>query len=89
MSVVDLTVKLGKPAAYDDIVKVVTAASEGAMKGVLGVTHDAVVSSDFIGDTRSSVFDVKAGIALNDSFVKLVCWYDNEVCICSWVHLIK
>jgi len=78
VSVVDLTVKLAKPAPYKDIVAAITKASEGPMAGILGVTHDEVVSSDFIGDTHSSIFDVKAGIALNDSFVKLVSWYDNE-----------
>jgi glyceraldehyde 3-phosphate dehydrogenase len=78
VSVVDLTVKLAKPASYDDIIAAITKASEGPMKGVLGITHDMVVSSDFISDTRSSVFDAKAGLALNDTFVKLVSWYDNE-----------
>ncbi|KND03787.1 glyceraldehyde-3-phosphate dehydrogenase [Spizellomyces punctatus DAOM BR117] len=78
VSVVDLTVKLEKPASYADIVATVKKAADGPLKGVLGVTEDEVVSSDFIGDSRSSIFDVKAGIALNDSFVKLVSWYDNE-----------
>jgi len=78
VSVVDLTVKLGKPAKYDDIVAAVKKAADGPMKGFLGYTGDDVVSSDFISDTHSSVFDIKAGIALNDSFVKLVSWYDNE-----------
>ena len=78
VSVVDLTVKLAKPAKYDEIVAALTAASEGPMKGVLGVTHDLVVSTDFTSDTRSSIFDAKAGIALSDTFVKLVSWYDNE-----------
>eukprot|EP00920_Eleutheroschizon_duboscqi_P035842 GHVT01086755.1.p1 GENE.GHVT01086755.1~~GHVT01086755.1.p1 ORF type:complete len:320 (+),score=52.66 GHVT01086755.1:968-1927(+) len=78
VSVVDLTVKLGKPAKYDEIVAALRKASEGPMKGILGVTDDEVVSQDFCHDNRSSIFDVKAGIALNDTFVKLVSWYDNE-----------
>ncbi|KAJ3397031.1 hypothetical protein HDU92_001044 [Lobulomyces angularis] len=78
VSVVDLTVRLAKPAKYDDIVAAVTKASQGDMKGVLGITHDEVVSTDFTSDTHSSTFDVNAGIALNDTFVKLVAWYDNE-----------
>merc|ERR1712196_606948 len=77
-SVVDLTVNLNKGASYDDIKKTVKAASEGPMKGILGYTEDDVVSSDFIGQTETSVFDAKAGIALSDTFVKLVTWYDNE-----------
>ncbi len=78
VSVVDLTVNLKKPAKYSEICAVIKAASEGAMKGVLGYTEDMVVSSDFIGDSRTSIFDAKAGIALTDTFVKLVAWYDNE-----------
>jgi glyceraldehyde 3-phosphate dehydrogenase len=78
VSVVDLTVKLDKPASYDDIKAAIKKASENELKGILGYTEDDVVSSDFIGDERSSIFDAKAGIALNDSFVKLVSWYDNE-----------
>lgn len=78
VSVVDLTAKLDKAASYDEIKKVMREESEGSMKGILGYTEDDVVSSDFIGDSRSSIFDAKAGIALNDHFVKLVAWYDNE-----------
>jgi len=78
VSVVDLTVKLGRPAKYAEIVAAVREASEGPLAGILGITEDEVVSTDFISDTRSSIFDVKAGIALNDTFVKLICWYDNE-----------
>jgi glyceraldehyde 3-phosphate dehydrogenase len=78
VSVVDLTVKLQKAATYDQIVAAVKKHAEGPLKGILGVTEDEVVSSDFIGDNHSSIFDVKAGIALNDTFVKLVSWYDNE-----------
>jgi len=78
VSVVDLTVVLEKGAKYAEICAAVKAASEGPMKGVLGYTEDAVVSSDFVSDPRSSIFDAKAGIALTDNFVKLVSWYDNE-----------
>jgi glyceraldehyde 3-phosphate dehydrogenase len=78
VSVVDLTVNLKKPAKYADICAAIKAASEGPMKGVMGYTEDSVVSSDFIGDPRTSIFDAKAGIALTDTFVKLVAWYDNE-----------
>jgi glyceraldehyde 3-phosphate dehydrogenase len=78
VSVVDLTVKLAKPASYDQIVAAVKKAADGPLKGFLGYTEDEVVSGDFISDTHSSVFDVRAGIALNDTFVKLVAWYDNE-----------
>jgi len=77
-SVVDLTVRLGKPATYEEIKAKVKAASEGPLKGILGYTEDEVVSTDFIGDSRSSIFDAGAGIALNPQFVKLVSWYDNE-----------
>ena len=78
VSVVDLTVRLEKAASYEEIKKAIKAASEGAMKGVLGYTEDDVVSTDFNGEVCTSVFDAKAGIALNDNFVKLVSWYDNE-----------
>jgi glyceraldehyde 3-phosphate dehydrogenase len=80
VSVVDLTVKLEKPATYAEICAAMKTASEsGPMKGVLGYTEDLVVSQDFIGDTRTSIFDANAGIALNDNFVKIVSWYDNEI----------
>src|SRR5262249_54612807 len=78
VSVVDLTCRLAKPAKYDEIKAAVKAASEGPMKGIMGYTEDQVVSSDFIGESCTCVFDAKAGIALNDHFVKLVAWYDNE-----------
>jgi len=78
VSVVDLTVRLAKPASYETIKAAVKAASENELKGILGYTEDEVVSTDFIGDSRSSIFDAKAGISLNDNFVKLVTWYDNE-----------
>ena len=78
VSVVDLTVNLAKPASYADICATVKAASENEMKGILAYTEDAVVSSDFIHDEHTSIFDAKAGIALTDKFVKLVSWYDNE-----------
>ncbi len=79
VSVVDLTVNLSKPASYEEICKVMKAASEGSLKGILGYTEDAVVSQDFIGETLSSVFDATAGISLTDTFAKVVSWYDNEV----------
>ncbi|XP_058794517.1 glyceraldehyde-3-phosphate dehydrogenase 1 [Phymastichus coffea] len=78
VSVVDLTVRLGKPTTYDAIKAKVKEASEGPLKGILGYTEDEVVSSDFIGDNRSSIFDAAAGIPLSDQFVKLISWYDNE-----------
>ena len=78
VSVVDLTCRLEKAASYDDIKAAIKKASEGELKGIMGYTEDAVVSSDFIGDARTSIFDAEAGIALNDNFVKLVSWYDNE-----------
>ncbi|WP_071145416.1 type I glyceraldehyde-3-phosphate dehydrogenase [Bacteroides ihuae] len=79
VSVVDLTVNLAKPATYAEICAAMKEASEGELKGILGYTEDAVVSSDFLGDTRTSIFDAKAGIALTDTFVKIVSWYDNEI----------
>ncbi len=79
VSVVDLTVNLAKPAKYDEICAAMKAASEGELKGILGYTDEDVVSSDFLGDTRTSIFDAKAGIALTDTFVKVVSWYDNEI----------
>jgi len=78
VSVVDLTVKLAKPAKYADICATIKAASEGAMKGILGYCEEDLVSTDMTGDARSSIFDAKAGIQLSDTFVKLVSWYDNE-----------
>ena len=79
VSVVDLTVVLEKEASMADICAAMKEASEGELKGILGYTEDAVVSSDFLGDTRTSIFDAKAGIALTDTFVKVVSWYDNEI----------
>ncbi|GLT38389.1 hypothetical protein SLA2020_126450 [Shorea laevis] len=78
VSVVDLTVRLQKEATYEDIKCAIKQESEGKLKGILGYTEEDVVSTDFIGDSRSSIFDAKAGIALNKNFVKLVSWYDNE-----------
>lgn len=78
VSVVDLTCRLDKPATYAQIKDAMKKASETTMKGILGYTEDAVVSNDFVGDARSSIFDADAGIALNDNFVKVVSWYDNE-----------
>jgi len=78
VSVVDLTVNLAKPASYDQIKAAMKAASEGPMAGILGYTEDEVVSTDFLGQSCTSVFDAGAGIALTDTFVKLVAWYDNE-----------
>ena len=78
VSVVDLTVKLEKPATMDEIVAKVKEAAAGPMKGILDFTSDEVVSQDFVAHTCSSIVDIKAGIALNDTFVKLVSWYDNE-----------
>ena len=79
VSVVDLTVNLERPASYDEICEAMREASEGELKGILGYTDEAVVSSDFLGDPRTSIFDAKAGIALTDTFVKVVSWYDNEI----------
>ena len=79
VSVVDLTVNLAKPATYAEICAAMKEASEGELKGVLGYTEDAVVSSDFLGDTRTSIFEARAGIALTDAFVKVVSWYGNEI----------
>ena len=78
VSVVDLTVELNKPATYAEICAEMKAQSAGALKGILGFTEDKVVATDFRGDARTSIFDAEAGIALDDSFVKLVSWYDNE-----------
>ena len=78
VSVVDLTVNLAKPASYDAIKTAIRAASQGEMAGILGYTEDEVVSTDFVGESCTSIFDAKAGIALSDTFVKLVSWYDNE-----------
>jgi len=78
VSVVDLTCRLEKGATYEEICKAMKEASTGSLKGIMGYTDDEVVSSDFIGDTHSCVFDAKAGISLNNNFVKLVAWYDNE-----------
>ncbi len=79
VSVVDLTVNLAKPATYAEICAAMKEASEGELKGVLGYCDEDVVSSDFLGDARTSIFDAKAGIALTDTFVKVVSWYDNEI----------
>lgn len=91
VSVVDLTCRIERAASYDEIKAVIKAASESPeLKGILGYTEDEVVSTDFIGDSRSSVFDAKAGISLNPNFVKLVSWYDNEYAYsCRVVQLAK
>jgi glyceraldehyde 3-phosphate dehydrogenase len=78
VSVVDLTANLKNPASYDDICKAMKKASEGELKGILAYTEDDVVSQDFVGESCTSIFDAKAGIALSDTFVKVVSWYDNE-----------
>jgi glyceraldehyde 3-phosphate dehydrogenase len=78
VSVVDLTVRLEKETSYEEIKKVFKSASEGALKGVLGYTEEAVVSQDFVSDPRTSIFDAGAGMELNSKFFKLICWYDNE-----------
>eukprot|EP01084_Bolivina_argentea_P216036 366965_1 len=79
VSVVDLTVKLSRPATYEGVCQAMKAASEGPMKGILGYEDQQVVSQDFVGDARTSIFDSKAGIMLNSTFVKVVSWYDNEI----------
>lgn len=79
VSVVDLTVRLKKPASYEAVKKAMKTAAEGSMKGILGYTEDAVVSQDFIGESCTSTFDANAGISLNDNFVKVISWYDNEM----------
>jgi glyceraldehyde 3-phosphate dehydrogenase len=84
VSVVDLTCRLDKPAKYEEIKAAMKAASEGDLKGILGYTEDDVVSTDFLGDARTSIFDAKAGIQLSDNFVKVVSWYDNE-----WGYSVK
>ena len=84
VSVVDLTCRLEKPASYDDVKAAMKKASEGPLKGILGYTEESVVSSDFIGDERTSIFDAGAGISLNNNFVKVVSWYDNE-----WAYSVK
>lgn len=84
VSVVDLTVRLKKPAKYEDICKAMKEESEGKMKGILGYTEDSVVSTDFMHDPRTSIFDAKAGIQISDTFVKVVSWYDNE-----WAYSVK
>ncbi len=78
VSVIDLTVELKKPATYQEICDAIQDAANGSMKGIIGYTNDDVVSSDFLGDKRTSIFDAKAGIELTDKFIKLVAWYDNE-----------
>ena len=78
VSVVDLTVRLEKPASYNDIKATLKEAANGELKGILGYTEDAVVSQDFVGAEESSIFDAAAGLSLNNNFVKLVSWYDNE-----------
>ncbi|MFA5627597.1 MAG: type I glyceraldehyde-3-phosphate dehydrogenase [Thiohalomonadaceae bacterium] len=90
VSVVDLTVELNKEASYEDICKVMKAASEGELKGVLGYTEEMVVSTDFIGNSAPSTFDVGAGIALDNTFVKIVAWYDNEYgYTCNMLRLVE
>jgi len=90
VSVVDLTCTLAKPATYEEICRTMKAASEGELKGILGYTEELVVSSDFNGDPRTSIFDAKAGIALTDTFVKVIAWYDNEWAFsCKLIDLIE
>ena len=79
VSVVDLTVNLAKPATYAEICDAMKEAANGELKGILDYTEDDVVSSDFLGDTHTSIFDANAGIALTDTFVKVISWYDNEI----------
>lgn len=91
VSVVDLTVRIEKPASYEDIKAAIKKASEGPMKGILGYTEDEVVSTDFIGDARSSIFDAKAGISLNPNFVKLISWYGmyrSKLVVFEWHNCI-
>jgi glyceraldehyde 3-phosphate dehydrogenase len=78
VSVVDLTVNLARPASYEQVKAAMRAASQGELKGILGYTEDQVVSNDFLGESCTSVFDAGAGMALSDTFMKLVSWYDNE-----------
>ncbi|CAL5405205.1 unnamed protein product [Camellia sinensis] len=78
VSVVDLTCRLENSASYEDVKAAIKYASEGSLKGILGYTYEEVVSNDFVGDSRSSIFDAKAGMGLNASFMELVSWYDNE-----------
>ena len=78
VSVVDLTAELETPATYDQICAAMKAAAQGPMAGILDYTDEAVVSTDFLGDRHTAIFDAKAGISLNDHFVKVVAWYDNE-----------
>jgi glyceraldehyde 3-phosphate dehydrogenase len=78
VSVVDLTVRLEKETSYAEVKKAFKAASEGDLKGILGYTEEKLVSQDFVGDARTSIFDAGAGIELNSKFFKLICWYDNE-----------
>ncbi|MEN6586135.1 MAG: type I glyceraldehyde-3-phosphate dehydrogenase [Sulfuricella sp.] len=90
VSVVDLTVELNKEASYEDICKAMKAASEGALKGVLGYTNEKVVSTDFVGNSAPSTFDAEAGIALDSTFVKVVAWYDNEYgYTCNMLRLVE
>jgi glyceraldehyde 3-phosphate dehydrogenase len=84
VSVVDLTVRLEKGASYKEVCAAMKEASEGELKGILGYTEEAVVSNDFLGDSHASIFDAGAGIGLNDNFVKVVSWYDNE-----WGYSVK
>ena len=79
VSVVDLTCTLAKDVTYDEICAAMKEASEGELKGILGYTEDAVVSSDFLGNTHTSIFDANAGVYLTDTFVKVISWYDNEI----------